>query len=283
MAELVVHPKTKQQLDRLATHASHAVLLTGPKGIGKATLAAFIAEQLLDIPKGSLAKYPHVIFIRSQERKAIGIEQIRELEHFTSLKIPGSKPIARIALIEDAQAMTLEAQNALLKTLEEPPSDTVLILTTAHPHALLPTIRSRVQSVAVTKPARADIEKFFSGLGSEQDRKQALAISGGLPGLMTVLLSKDTEHPLTEAVAVSRELLQAPVFERLLRVDELSKRKEFCQDVCFVLMQMAHTALSTATPATRWQTVLSAAYEAQEQLIANTQPKLVLTNLMLQL
>ncbi|HSX37087.1 MAG TPA: hypothetical protein VLG13_03175 [Patescibacteria group bacterium] len=284
MPELVLHVHTRDQLAAFTAKPGHAVLISGSQGMGKASLATRLAESLLDLKPGNLAAYPHVRHLRPADGRAIGIEVVRDLEHFMSLKIPGNRSVARIAIIEDAHLLTIEAQNALLKTLEEPPADTVLILTSSHEQALLPTIRSRVQTISAKRPPMSELSGFFMvGLGST-DVQQALKVSGGLPGLTAALLDTDSEHPLKEAVQVARSLLQKSNYERLMMVDELARRRDFCRDVCFVLLQMSQVALTkSSNTSARWQAVMKVAYAAQEQLLQNGQPKLVLTNLMLQL
>jgi len=281
MSNLVIHKHTKSRLSKLTVSPVHAILLSGPGGVGKAALAHYLAEELLGLPPGTFAKYPYGRIIRSDEGKAIGIDSVRELEHFLSLKIPTNTQIARVAIVEDSHLLTPEAQNALLKTLEEPPLDTVLILTAAHERALLPTIRSRVRIVPVIKPAETELAAYFAAHKPEKV-KQAIAISGGLPGLTTALLDETSEHPLVEAVRYTREILQMNAFERLLLVDELAKRKDLARDVCSVLGHMAELALAK-NGAARWQAIMKAAYEADEALANSAQPKLCLTNLMLQL
>lgn len=284
MPELVLHTRTRDQLAAFAARPGHAVLIAGSTGIGKATLAIYLAESLLSLKPGTLVSYPYVRHLQPSDGKAIGIEAVRDLEHFLSLKIPGRRSVARIAIIENAHLLTIEAQNALLKTLEEPPADTVMILTTAQEQSLLPTIRSRLQTIAAKRPPPAELTRFFEVSAQPSDVQRALVVSGGLPGLTAALLDADSEHPLKEAVRVARSLLQKTDYERLLMVDELAKRRDFCRDVCFVLLQMSQVALSkNSSSYYRWQLVMKAAYHAQEQLLRNGQPKLILTNLMLQL
>lgn len=283
MTELVIHTQTKQRLDALQKQQPHAVLIAGPSGIGKRAIADVLAATLLEIHKEKLQSYPYLRYIQSPNQKSIGIEAVRELEHFLALKIPGTKPIARIVVIEDAHTMTHEAQNALLKMLEEPPKDTVVVLTSSHEQALLPTIRSRVQTLSVKKPPLKDLKDFFGGSTADVVLNQAIAISGGLPGLMNALIQEDAEHPLATAVTYARQLLQKTTHERLLLVDELAKQKDLSRDVCFILGQMAQAALAKDGTSERWAGIMRAAYRAEEQLLGSAQPKLTLTNLMLHL
>jgi DNA polymerase-3 subunit delta' len=78
-----------------------------------------------------------------------------------SLKVPGKHQTDRVAIIIDAHTMTTEAQNALLKTLEEPPARTVLLLTARSEQSLLPTVRSRVRRVGLKVPSVEDVAQLL--------------------------------------------------------------------------------------------------------------------------
>lgn len=284
MTDLVLHPITQSQIDEFIAAPSHAVMLIGPIGSGKKTLAERIAEEVLELPPGSYEDYPYKVTIAPEEdKKAISIEAIRALEHFLSLKVPRQAANNRAIIVQDAQLLTLEAQNAFLKTLEEPPKGTVIILGVHNEQSLLPTIRSRAQAIFVKRPERATVDRHFQAAKKHDSKtiNQAYAISGGLPGLMHALLN-EADHPLMAATEKARQLLSQTAYERLLSVDELSKQRPLALDISFILQQMAHVSLQTASGAAakKWQNVLSASYEAAEALAANAQPKLVLTRLM---
>jgi replication-associated recombination protein RarA len=283
MTELVLNPVTRQQLADFTATPSHAVILVGPTGSGKNTLAIKLAEAILGLKAGSFQDHPYQIVIASEDGKAIGIEAVRELEHFLSLKVPGRSTYDRAIIIDNAQLLTTEAQNALLKTLEEPPQGTFLVLTATSDQALLPTIRSRAQSISVKRPNSDNITDYFQAKNFDNTAiKQAYAVSGGLTGLMQALLEQ-TDHPLIQATEKARQLLSQSAYERLLMVDELSKQRQLALDTTFILQQMAHVSLQRASgdAAKKWQAVLGASYQASEALSANAQPKLALTKLML--
>ena len=290
MAELVLHPLSRRQLEAFVSRPSHALVLLGPEGMGKTATSRWLAAQLLGLSETALETYPYLKIVVSED-KSISIEAIRELLQFTKLKVTGGRP--RIVIIEQAHTMTGEAQNALLKLLEEPPAGTILILMAASIELLLPTIRSRAQAIRLQAPARSDLDDYFTSQGYAAPKiRQAYFLSGGLPGLMTALLAGDDEHPLVAAIQQARELLQASTFERLALVDSLAKQRPECARLLFVLQQMAHAALEQAAgkpdnqsdrSIARWQHVLRAAYEAEDSLLTNAQPKLLLTNLMLSL
>jgi DNA polymerase III delta prime subunit len=285
MKNLVLNPLTRQQVDVFTAKPSHALMLVGPRGSGKHTLAAAVAETVMGLPEGGFAGHPYALVVAPEDGKAIGIEAARQLERFLALKVPGKNTHDRVIIIEDAHLLTTEAQNALLKTLEEPPEGTILILTATHEQTVLPTIRSRTQLIPVGPLGRDGLEAHFAGQDFDaKDIRRAYAISGGLPGLMHALLH-ETDHPLVSATERARELLSRPAYERLTTVDELAKQKALALDVTAILQQMARLGLQTAAGpvAKKWQDVLAASYDASEALAANAQPKLALTKLMLSL
>jgi len=146
--------RTAIQQERLAT----AYLFTGIDGIGKSTVALNLAkvlnclslqegdacEKCLNCKKINARTHPDILFVQP-EGQSIKIEQIRKVQHNLSLKPASAKK--RVVIINNAELMTTEAANAFLKTLEEPPLNTILILIAQHKSQLLPTIVSRCQVV----------------------------------------------------------------------------------------------------------------------------------------
>ena len=295
MNKLLLHPIVSNQLDNFAAKPSHALLVVGYEGIGKSTICKLLTIRLLKLSDESkLETYPHLKIIQPDD-KSISIEAIRELKQFTKLKISSqANEIQRVIVIEHAETLTIEAQNALLKLLEEPPTDTVLILATTTSQALLPTIRSRSQTINIKQPTREAIVEYFEDYGFKiASINQAYLLSGGLVGLMSSLLEGKDDHPLSKTVLVARKLLQATTFDRLTMVDSLSKQRDEYMRLLLVLQQMSHAALEQAVTKEmtttiaqtikRWQCILKETYAAETALLTNAQPKLVLTNLLLNL
>lgn len=289
MSNIVLHPTTNDQLRQFKARPSHAILILGPEGIGKGTITHHLAADLLGKAAESLENYPYIKVI-APDKQSISIDSVRDLQQFAKLKVPAaSQSISRIAIIEQAELLSIEAQNALLKLLEEPPIDTVLILAANNDQSLLPTIRSRVQTITVQEPTSEEIQKHFSNLAFNTAKvQQAYLMSGGLPGLMQALLSEDDEHPLVQAAQQARKILQVSPFERLVMVDTLSKQRTEVLRLLFILQQMARAALQATAkkgenePALkRWQHILAEVYEAEAALLSQAQVKLVLTNLLL--
>lgn len=284
MKDIILHPVTERQLDPFIKSPAQVLLISGPAGSGKLTLAKRLAETTLELSDDGFDNYSQSVVIGPEDGKSIGIESARQLERFMRLKVPGDKAYDRVAIIEDSHLMTTEAQNALLKTLEEPPAGTLIIMTVSYEPALLPTVRSRAQNLSVQRPDQQAMVKFFADRGFDSAAiSQAYPLSGGLPGLMNALL-EDDDHPLKKATEQARQLLSSPVFERLIIIDALSKDRILAVDTMTIMQRMARVSLQSATgrSARRWQEILETSYQTAEALRANAQPKLALTSLALQ-
>ena len=177
----------------------HAWMLTGPKGIGKASLAYHIARFLLatEPPRDSLfgtpplttslfvpADHPVASRIRagsepglcilrrplddktSKLKTVIPVDTVRELRRFFSLSAGGNG--RRVVIVDCTDEMNANAANALLKVLEEPPQDAVLLLVTHQPSRILPTIRSRCRTLACTPLSPEDLQHAFAQALPEQ-------------------------------------------------------------------------------------------------------------------
>jgi DNA polymerase-3 subunit delta' len=159
-----------------ANRVPQALLITGPANVGKSTLARFFAQylncQAEDRPCGHCHSCRKIVTgnhpdvrIFDDEDKALRIDQVRELQRELSLSPRESQ--YRVALLCNFERATTGAANALLKTLEEPASPVVLILTTTEAGSLLPTIVSRCQ---VLKLRPVPVGEVLAAL---QDRWQA--------------------------------------------------------------------------------------------------------------
>lgn len=286
MPELLLNPHTKQQLTALVASRPSAILISGSAGAGKFAVATKLAEGLLGLPPGQLQHYSYA-FIAEPEGGSIGIDAIRQLEHNLSLKVPSASTLTtRVAVIKDSHLMTQEAQNALLKRLEESPGDTAIILTATSPAALLPTVRSRLQTLAIAPPDREELISHFEQLGFSRPKvEQAYLLSGGLPGLTLAICSEDESHELVQAAQAARKLLSEPRLKRLAGVDALAKLPDHGASVLELTGRMARTALANPTltraTAQRWQKIQAAAYNAGEALAQHAQPKLAWTTFLL--
>jgi DNA polymerase-3 subunit delta' len=287
--KLVLHPHTKRHVAQFVANPSHAVLLVGSNGIGKMSLAQAVVAEALGLECKKLATHPYFTVVRS-DKDSISIDAIRELQRFLQLKTLGSGKLRRAVIIEHAERLTIEAQNALLKLLEEPPEDTLLVLGADNQRGLLPTILSRTQLITAYAPAEAELKQYFAELGKDTTAiNQAYLLSGGLPGLMYALLENDQSHPLMLGVTAAKEVLQKSTFERLAMVETLSKQKEDTKYMLEALQHIAQTMLDNAAgkadqaKVKQWFHILRTAATAREALGNNANAKLVLDNVMLRI
>ena len=178
----------------------HAVLLTGPVGVGKRAAAAWIAAQRLrPDPLGSaLPVYPFAVIEHPdmrwisipEDKKTIGIDQIREL--VAELNLTSYKGLGKVAVIEPANEMTVNAANSLLKTLEEPPGDTLLVLIADRVGKLPATIFSRCQRIDLAVPAESIALPWLDRQQPGAAWIDALRTSGGAP-LAAIAALEDLE------------------------------------------------------------------------------------------
>jgi DNA polymerase-3 subunit delta' len=218
-----------------------ALLLSGPEGVGKRTLALEVARGLLcergpgepcgacrTCDRTARAIHPDFIVVRPETatgflaRETIKIEHIRDaVREIAGLPFEAR---ARMVIIDDAHAMTEQAMNALLKSLEEPPATSHLVLVTASPQALLPTIRSRCQALRLGPLPSALLESHLQqrlGL-SPADAHLRAALSGGSLGAALAFEAEGYRTLRDDILAILEKAPGASALHRLQWADRLA-------------------------------------------------------------
>ena len=173
---------------------AHAYLISGPAGSGKREVAAELANAVNGTNAADVfSSKAREIFVAEPESKSrkILIEQIRELEH--GLQMRASEGRRKVAIIAEADRLQPQAANAFLKTLEEPPANSLLLLLSALPEALPDTIVSRCISIPLTAngqeiemPERAELVELLRSTAREKNWgvEQAYRMTQGMQALL---------------------------------------------------------------------------------------------------
>lgn len=243
----------------------HAYLFTGPDGVGRRTLALRFV-QAMNCPSPLVPgqpcracrtcrqieemQFPDLVVTTTDESGSLKVDQVRELQH--GLALSPYQAEYKVALLLDFQDATPSASNALLKTLEEPPPQVVMILTADSVEALLPTIVSRCEVLRLRPLPVEQVQAWLvEKAGLEVDQAALLAhLSGGRPGDAWRLF----EHP--ERVAQHRQylddlhtLLGSSLVERFAYAEALAKDKATMRQVLQVWLSYWRDVLLSVTGA----------------------------------
>ncbi len=219
---------------RTANHLPHALLLVGEDGIGKHILAKKMAKSLLCMQpvqfeacgqcqscktyeSGANPDYTKIEL--PEDKQQISVDQIRKLSEF--LTYSRSFNTHRVAIINPVERMNNNAANSLLKSLEEPANNSVIILVASHLGKILPTIKSRCQQITVTSPSK----------------KQAL-------DWLKNNYSEISQAELRLNIAASRPLKALDITD-----DDISARSGFLED----LTGIVNESLAVVTTAKKWE------------------------------
>ena len=278
--DLIGNENAKDLLKRLAANnrVPNALLFAGPEGVGKKLFAFELARMLLcrdggctncsickrigvfDIPKPEkgedydavfLSEHPDVGIVLPYKRN-LRVGAIRELEreaHFRPFEAD-----KRVFVINDAEKMNDSSSNALLKTLEEPPSTTYLILVTSRPDALLQTIRSRSQVVRFSPVPVSDIENLLTSSAgfSRDDARLAARVTGGSVGKALALDLAWFRKTREMLVGVLRSAVAGASLATMLQTSEQlndAKNKDRFEDAIAILESLVRDTFALAKDA----------------------------------
>ncbi|HYE59561.1 MAG TPA: AAA family ATPase [Candidatus Kapabacteria bacterium] len=201
---------------------SHAYCFVGPSHVGKRRVAEQLAATILRVPLEKLTTLPDYTVIEQginektgKTKQNIDIDQMRSL-----IELLGRRAFLggyKVALIDEAEKMNGNSANALLKTLEEPKSKTILFLTTTDEKLLPSTILSRCQTIYFHPVSATLLQTFAMEKGVDKDRAKEMArVAHGLPGLlMTWLADPETYDRYTKEILQFISLWGKPLAEKI--------------------------------------------------------------------
>lgn len=275
MQHPLLNNHTKAVVDRFTARKPHALLLTGEQGTGLMTIAKYIESQLR-INNTQLVS----LTLQPNEKSTITIDQVRELRLTTKHKNSSGSHISILVIVSTIDDMQTEAQNALLKMLEEPPVGLMFVVLCHDESTMLPTISSRCVKISVL-PVSIDEANLYFGSKNTNLAKN-YAISSGLPGLLTQLMDSG-EHALIGDINNAKQILSYSPYQRLLQVDGSYKTAEAAKRLVTALDKICRAALKSGSQNDAWINNSLLVLSAQKKLSARVQAKLVIDELFLNL
>lgn len=293
-------------LDQAALGSVYAFV--GPSELGKRTLAAAIAGKLLGVSPPALVTHPDYYFIGRERdekteklKKEIGVAQARGLTD--RLKGRAWQGGYQVIIIDEAERLSTEAGNALLKVLEEPPERTVIFLITESEAALLPTVRSRSELIYFSLVPDSELATGLTAAEASAESMAALiGAAAGRPGrLFHLARDEGRASAIPHDRALWEELLTEPFYRKAKIIEELTSdalseraatRVEQALDQWQLWWRQALLARSSGSASNsnipriahsvpELIAILSAVERAKQLVAANVNPRLVLEELVL--
>ena len=285
---LVGNEKIKQELQKAIRENKivNSYLWVGTKGIGKSAFAKAFAKRLLcqtgeenctcnSCVKFASANHPDFLTIQP-DGKGIKIEQIRAMQEKVYEKpILGER---KVYIIEDAETMRSEAQNCLLKTLEEPPSYAVIILLTSNESALLLTIKSRCLKIPFEKIPDEILQNYLLKNGFSKVTEEMLRLYDGSIGKALELREKQEEYD--GMVTIVGQLEHASQLDYIKQTEIFSKNKEDIQELLAYLIVLLYQKMKEDL---RYRKVIEIVEQAKIRLNRNANFDMTIDQMLLKM
>ncbi len=209
--EIIGHHEQIAKLKRMISNNKipHSLLLSGPSHIGKKTVDLNWIKELYQ--KDNLEDHPDFLMV-SPEKRQILLEEVEKIRGHLLLRPHSSE--WKTVLVDEAHLMNNEAQSSLLKTLEEPRGQTIIILVSSQPFSFLPTITSRVQKISfspvsfkemVTAWPKADETLLYRGAPGIFNDKKFLTKREKIRGVLEKILGLDLKKRFEEVKKIAKE------------------------------------------------------------------------------
>ena len=201
----------------------HGLLIQGPGGCGEPLLAEYLVRQILSLEDERPAReiaHPDLRWVATEDAAFIVVDQVRAVSDFL-VQRPQRGP-RKLVVIDEAERMNPNAANALLKSLEEPPADSFVVLVTSASERLLPTVRSRCQSIVVQAPDDKMATQWLVEQGVDLAVAGHFTLEyGGAPFHVLDAVEREQE-PLWPALVQSRASADLAALSERLRNENLA-------------------------------------------------------------
>lgn len=289
--DIIGNSRTKEILKRtiISNRTSHSYMFLGTEGIGKKLIAKEFAKAILCLEENkteivtycdecksciefSSSNNPDFIYIEPEETK-IKIDQIRNMQ----MKV-AEKPIIshnKVYIINDADTMTNEAQNCLLKTLEEPPEYVTIILIGKNEENFLATIKSRCTKIYFDKIANEDIKTYLLKNNISDISAELLEMAdGSIKKAIEISENKESYYSLEN---IMNNIDKCDIIEILNLADELYKSKE---TIYSILENINIIALKKSRVNAKFAGCIKVVEETKKRLRANSNYDMCIDNLL---
>ncbi len=263
-------------LSAFATNPRGSLLITGPVGSGLTTAIKYLTSSMY----GRNPRVGETLILQEGT-----IDAMRTLvRQVSQTRSNPTKP--RLVIIDDADKLTIEAQNALLKNLEEPANKTHFVLATSSPGSLLGTITSRCRVVKLRRPSEHDLREIFID-ASDHDFDQAYAIADGWPGALREIL-ESKESTIKDQVQISKAFLGMTALDRQLHLRK-NDGKEYLSNLLEGLVRVSAAAMrssiakSDSAGSRKWMHIVVTTQNIRKDLHSGISQKLLASKLSLEL
>ncbi len=297
---LVGNSKVKELLTNAikSNNILHSYLFVGIDGIGKSLFAKEFANMILCTSDGGKPcqkcksclefageSHPDFLQVEPEDGKTIKIEQIRYLQE----KI-AEKPVTserKVYIINKCDSMTREASNALLKTLEEPPSYATIILITSNESKLLVTIKSRCTKIAFTPLSEEDIKTYLQNeldenikaKNADMNDNMIIQCQGSIGRLLRILEEKETYAEIEKIIT---NLERTDITQIWQKSDVLYQSKDNILDLLDYMNVIFYEKLRSKQDI-KYAKAVSIVEEAKKRIIANANYDMSIDNMLLKL
>ncbi|MCA9348654.1 AAA family ATPase [Candidatus Saccharibacteria bacterium] len=266
MKSYALHDTVHELLSSFAGKPNGNLLIVGVKGSGLSMAIDYVVHSIY------AGKERPGEIIRMSEFTVEASRQL--LKQLSVTRANTQKP--RLVVIDDAHKLNIEAQNTLLKTIEEPPKSTHFILATSDMSRILPTIASRCFIVKLKRPAIDDLRTVFASY-SDSDFNQSLHMADGWPGTMRNIL-ENTDSPIVVQINQAKDFMSKNIETRIAETMKIDREGiqallEGMLRICNAYMRI-YAANDKKTELSKWQARTRVLNTLDKQVESGLNPKL---------